>query len=139
MKKHYLFFASLTYAYSILRPLQEEIHRRGDIVAWYLEDSCPDLLEKHEIRLKTFDEVFRFNPIAVFVPGNWVYDFFPGVKVEVFHGYPMKKRIEKLTTILPYVVGSIYIVHKVRVVHPISPIWKKNTAISRYTKPAGAK
>lgn len=108
-----------------MRPLQEEIHRRGDIVAWYLEDSCSDLLEKHEIRLKTFDEVFRFNPIAVFVPGNWVYDFFPGVKVEVFHGYPMKKRIEKLTTILPYVVGSIYIVHKVRVVHPISPIWKK--------------
>lgn len=96
MKKHYLFFASSTYAYSILRPLQEEIHRRGDIVAWYLEDSCPDLLEKHEIRLKTFDEVFRFNPIAVFVPGNWVYDFFPGVKVEVFHGYPMKKRIEKI-------------------------------------------
>lgn len=92
MKKHYLFFASLTYAYSILRPLQEEIRRRGDIAAWYLEDSCPDLLEKDEIRLKTFDEVFDFNPIAVFAPGNWIYDFFPGVKVEVFHGYPINKR-----------------------------------------------
>lgn len=96
MKKHYLFFASLTYAYSILRPLQDEIRRRGDVAAWYLEDSCPDLLAPDELRLKTFDEVFRFNPIAVFVPGNWVYDFFPGVKVEVFHGYPMKKRIEKI-------------------------------------------
>lgn len=96
MKKHYLFFASLTYAYSILRPLQEEIRRRGDIAAWYLEDSCPDLLQEDEVRLKTFDEVFHFNPIAVFVPGNWVYDFFPGVKVEVFHGYPMRKRIEKI-------------------------------------------
>lgn len=96
MKKHYLFFASLAYAYSILRPLQAEIRRRGDVAAWYLEDSCPDLLQPDEIRLKTFDEVFRFNPIAVFAPGNWVYDFFPGVKVEVFHGYPMKKRIEKV-------------------------------------------
>lgn len=96
MKKHYLFFASLTYAYSILRPLQEEIRRRNDVVAWYLEDSCPNLLQEDEIHLETFDEVFQFNPIAVFVPGNWVYDFFPGVKVAVFHGYPMKKRIEKI-------------------------------------------
>ncbi|MCD8093031.1 MAG: CDP-glycerol glycerophosphotransferase family protein [Bacteroides sp.] len=96
MKKHYLFFASLTYAYSILRPLQEEIRRRNDVVAWYLEDSCPNLLQDNEVQLKTFEEVFRFNPIAVFAPGNWVYDFFPGVKVAVFHGYPMKKRIEKI-------------------------------------------
>lgn len=96
MTKHYLFFASLTYAYSILRPLQEEIRRRGHKVAWYLESSCPDQLLPDETRLYTFDEVNAFNPIAVFAPGNWVYDFFPGVKVEVFHGYPMKKRIEKI-------------------------------------------
>ncbi|MGM9859437.1 MAG: CDP-glycerol glycerophosphotransferase family protein [Muribaculaceae bacterium] len=95
-KKHYLLFASLTYAYSIMRPLQAEIRRRGDVAAWFLEDTCPDMLEPDEIRLKTIDEVMQFNPIAVFAPGNWVYDFFPGVKVEVFHGYPMRKRIEKV-------------------------------------------
>jgi len=98
MEKHYLFFASLAYAYSILRPLQEEIRRRGGVAAWYLEDSCPDMLEEGEIRLKTFDEVFKFNPIAVFAPGDWVYDFFPGVKVEVFHGYPIYKRGKKTET-----------------------------------------
>ena len=38
----------------------------------------------------------NYDPIAVFAPGNWIYDFFPGVKVEVFHGYPMRKRIEKI-------------------------------------------
>lgn len=95
-QKHYLLFASLSYAYSIMRPLQAEIRRRGDVAAWYLEESCPDLLESDELRLKSIDEVMAYNPYAVFAPGNWVYDFFPGVKVEVFHGYPMRKRIEKI-------------------------------------------
>ena len=92
MKKHYLLFASLTYAYPILRPLQKEIRRRGDIAAWFLEDSCPDQLEEDELRLRTFKEVKEFNPVAVFAPGDWVYDFFPGLKVRVCHGYPIYKR-----------------------------------------------
>ena len=44
MAKHYLLFASLNYAYSILRPLEKEILRRGDEAAWYIEDECDDLL-----------------------------------------------------------------------------------------------
>ena len=92
MPKHYLLFASLTYAYAIMRPLQAEIRRRGGVAAWYLEDTCPDLLAEDEVRLRTFDEVRRFAPIAVFAPGNWIYDFFPGVKVQLFHGYPIEKR-----------------------------------------------
>ena len=96
MAKHYLLFASLNYAYSILRPLEKEILRRGDEAAWYIEDECDDLLTEGERRLKTFDEVKKYNPIAIFAPGNFIYDFFPGVKVAVFHGYPMRKRIEKI-------------------------------------------
>lgn len=96
MPKNYLLFASLSYAYSILRPLQAEIRRRGDRAAWFLEAECPDCLEEGEERLRTVEEVMDYRPIAVFAPGNWVYDFFPGVKVEVFHGYPMRKRIEKI-------------------------------------------
>lgn len=96
MPKRYLFFASLTYAYAILRPLQDEIRRRGDEAAWFFEPSCPDMLLPGERRLRTIKEVMEYDPIAVFAPGNWIYDFFPGVKVAVFHGYPMKKRIEKI-------------------------------------------
>ncbi|MEG1580965.1 MAG: CDP-glycerol glycerophosphotransferase family protein [Bacteroidaceae bacterium] len=93
---HYLFFVSLTYAYAILRPLQDAVRKHGGEAAWYIEPSCPDLLTSDECRLHTFDEVKAFNPKAVFAPGNWIYDFFPGIKVEVFHGYPMRKRIEKI-------------------------------------------
>jgi len=95
MRKRYLFFASLEYSYPILRPLQEEIWRRGDDVAWYLDEFCENLLKENEKRLNTIREVHDYHPIAVFTPENLVYDFFPGVKVCLFHGYAIKKRAEK--------------------------------------------
>lgn len=93
MPHHYLFFCTHGYAIPILRPLEEEIKRRGCDVAWYLEDSCPkDQLCSSDKQLTTRKEVEMWNPIAVFAPGIYIYDFFPGVKVEVFHGYPIYKR-----------------------------------------------
>ena len=84
--KNYLLFATLSYAYSILRPLQAEIRRRGGTAAWFLEPTCPDSLQDDELRLKTVREVIDFNPVAVFTPGNYIPDFFPGVKVALFRG-----------------------------------------------------
>ncbi|MBP3775333.1 MAG: CDP-glycerol glycerophosphotransferase family protein [Bacteroidaceae bacterium] len=95
MGRHYLFFATLSYSYTILRPLQKEIWRRGDEVKWFLEETCPNMLLPGEQLAETIEEVMEYNPEAVFAPGNYVYDFFPGVKVAVFHGYPIRKRIEK--------------------------------------------
>ena len=90
--KHYLFFVSVAYSYPILRPLQEEIWRRGDDVAWFIEADCPVLLHENEKWLPTVQSVMEYQPIAVFAPGNYIYDFFPGVKVSLFHGYPINKR-----------------------------------------------
>ncbi len=93
MPKNYLFFCSYSYAIPILRPLEMEIRRRGDNVAWFLERSCNDeALTANDLTLKTRKEVKVWNPVAVFAPGIFVYDFFPGIKVEVFHGYPIYKR-----------------------------------------------
>lgn len=90
--EHYLLFAVHAYAFSILRPLQAEIRRRGGDAAWWLEPQCPDLLRGDERRLHTLAEVRTWNPRACFAPGNWIYDFFPGVKVYVYHGFPIDKR-----------------------------------------------
>lgn len=90
--KHYLLFVSKSYSFEILRPLQAAIRARGDEAAWFLHGVAPDALRKGERLLRTVAEVRAFNPLAVFVPGNWVPDFFPGVKVEVFHGFGIEKR-----------------------------------------------
>ena len=67
-RKKYLLFATLPYAFPILRTLQAEILRRGGEPAWFLEEGCPDLLVSGERRLMTPQEVVAFDPIAVFSP-----------------------------------------------------------------------
>jgi len=90
--KKYLLFVSHSYSYSILRPIQEEIWRRGGDAAWFIEeDTSPVLLREDEIHLRTVKEVIDYNPVAIFAPGNHIYDFFPGIKVEVFHGLYYKR------------------------------------------------
>ena len=89
---HYLLFANQLYCYPILRPLQEAILKRGDKVAWFLH-KIPNLLTDADgPLLETVEAVQQYNPTAVYAPTNWVPDFFPGVKVQVFHGFDVGKR-----------------------------------------------
>ena len=92
----YLFFVSELYAFAILRPLQRAIRARGEEAAWFLERAeLARFLRNDEVNLKNVREVGRWKPSAVFVPGNWVPDFFPGLKVEVFHGFNVSKRTDE--------------------------------------------
>ena len=95
MGKRYLFYVAHSYAYAILFPIEEEITRRGGESAWFVESGCPTEPLGNRHRIEDFDEVEHFAPIAVFAPGNYIPDFFPGVKVEVFHGYPINKRADR--------------------------------------------
>ncbi len=89
----YLFYISQNYSYAILRPLQKVIRERGDQVAWFLAGNEVDkkYLQNDEVQLTTTTQVKDYCPRAIFAPGNVVPDFFPGVKVAVFHGFDARK------------------------------------------------
>jgi len=84
--KHYLLYGSERYALAILRPLQEAIRDRGGEAAWFFDGPGAEDLMQGE-RLLSVAEVRAWQPIAVITSSNAVPHFFPGVKVETFHGF----------------------------------------------------
>ena len=94
MPNNYLFYISQNYSFEIIRPLQKEILARGDNCAWFVEGDKVNLnnFRSDEVQLDDLDSVIAFDPKAVFVPGNQVPNFIPGLKVQVFHGLEWKKK-----------------------------------------------
>src|SRR5690625_1748830 len=88
---NYLLYGSERYALAILRPVQQAIRERGDSTAWFFSGPGADELTEDEKLLDTIQEVHKYNPIAVITPNNTVPHFFPGVKVETFHGFDAGK------------------------------------------------
>ena len=82
----YLFFVTKPYSFSILEPIQDAIiNSNCGVVKWFAASSakkysCPD------DQLKSNKEVLEYDPDAVLVPGNVVPHFWPGLKVQIFHG-----------------------------------------------------
>jgi hypothetical protein len=92
----YLFFVSQLYGFAILRPLQAYLRAQGHECAWFFEHvHDAQHLRADERQLQRLREAIAWQPTAVFVPGNWVPDVFPGLKVEVFHGFSVGKRSEQ--------------------------------------------
>lgn len=89
-----LFYLEQNYSYAVLRPLQKEIVASGGSVRWFLvgDEVDPTYLHDQELRLSSVQEVKAWQPEAVFVPGDRVPSFIPGLKVEVFHGLNESKR-----------------------------------------------
>lgn len=87
--KRYLFYISENYSFQILRPLQEEIRRQGSSVAWFVEGSNVNLgyFRADEQHLLSVEQVINYKPCAVFVPGNMIPSFIPGLKVSLQHGF----------------------------------------------------
>jgi CDP-glycerol glycerophosphotransferase (TagB/SpsB family) len=88
--KRYLLYGSERYALAILRPLQEAIRARGGEAAWFFDGPGAGDLVAGE-RLLDVAGVRAWKPDAVLTPGNHLPHFFPGVKVEVFHGFDAGK------------------------------------------------
>jgi CDP-glycerol glycerophosphotransferase (TagB/SpsB family) len=91
----YRFLLHVTYAYGlpICKPLEQEIKRRGYEVKWFSEmeqSSC--LLRDTGDLLLTPQDVIDYEPHIVLSATNIVPDFFPGIKVQIFHGFSINKR-----------------------------------------------
>jgi CDP-glycerol glycerophosphotransferase (TagB/SpsB family) len=89
--KRYLLYGSERYALAILRPVQAAIRARGGDVAWFFDGPGSDELRADERLLRSVREVKDYNAIANLTSSNAVPHFFPGVKVEVFHGFDAGK------------------------------------------------
>lgn len=91
----YRFLLHVTYAYGlpICKPLEEEIKKRGYQVKWFSEmeqSSC--LLRDSGDLLLTPQDVIDYEPHIILSATNIVPDFFPGIKVQIFHGFSINKR-----------------------------------------------
>lgn len=90
MPRHYLLYGSERYALAILRPVQAAIRARGDEAAWFFDGPGAEDLADDETLLSV-QQVREWNPYAVITSSNAVPHFFPGVKVETFHGFDAGK------------------------------------------------
>jgi CDP-glycerol glycerophosphotransferase (TagB/SpsB family) len=91
MARHYLLYGSERYALAILRPIQQAIANRGDKAAWFFDGPGAADLASDELLLHGVDEVKAWNAVANLSCSNAVPHFFPGAKVQVFHGFDAGK------------------------------------------------
>ncbi len=88
----YLLFLTKPYSVSILEPIAENIiSQNSGTVKWFNGGSAKGIEVPGE-QLFDSDTVHDFNPDAVIVPGNIVPDYWPGIKVQIFHGLGEEKR-----------------------------------------------
>ena len=88
-------FCEHKYAVTILLPLQEEANKTSKHeILWFVDArNIPDFPLKNEVRwTNSIQETYNFSPEAIFVPGNIVPYYLPGVKAEIFHGYAAEKK-----------------------------------------------
>ena len=87
-----LFFITKPYSVSIIKPIEDFCITQSNIkTAWFIVGEAEKEDIKSEI-IKSTKEVKAFDPDAVIVPGNVVPDFWPGVKVQIFHGLCEEKK-----------------------------------------------
>lgn len=89
-------FCENRYAISILKPLQDYVtnQRLSHEVLWYIhKPKMESFAYADKVRwTHSMQEVYDFSPEAIFVPGNIVPYYLPGVKIQVFHGYAAEKK-----------------------------------------------
>ncbi len=93
MKYRFLIYISHSYALPIGEPLQAEILKRGFEVKWFSDlEYTKAFFPEHGNLLPSIEDAINYNPHVVLTITDSVADFIPGIKVQVFHGFPANKR-----------------------------------------------
>jgi hypothetical protein len=88
-----LLFCHNPYAIGILNPLCQRLKTEGHTVMWYLPVNLTENFPyKDDSYSSDMLSLIEYNPEAIFVPGNEVPHYLPGVKVQVFHGFAGEKK-----------------------------------------------
>jgi len=89
-----LLFCENKYALDILYPIYKEACKTGNKVIWYIHSTkISDFDWKDEVKwTSSMQDCYDYNPSVIYVPGNIVPYYLPGVKIQVFHGYAAEKK-----------------------------------------------
>ena len=88
-----ILFCNLPYAFSILKPLADELESRGYEYLWYVDSSLNENFPYKDMpKTTSVKDLERFQSDAIFVCGNDVPYWLRGVKVQIFHGLAGEKK-----------------------------------------------
>lgn len=86
-------FCENAYAFGVMAPIRDELVIRGCQYIWYVSEKLQPIFpfpeEKHT---SSIADLKQFKPSALFVPGNEVPYYLPGLKVQIFHGLAGEKK-----------------------------------------------
>ncbi len=88
-----ILFCNLPYAFSILKPLADELEQRGHNYLWYIPATLVHTFPYKSMPFITnIKDLEEFNSDAIFIPGNDMPYWIHGLKVQVFHGLAGEKK-----------------------------------------------
>lgn len=89
----YVLFCNFPYAFGILKPIADELTRRGDEYLWYISSEFSSAFPfDNQSVCTSITELYDYQSDIIFAPGNSVPWFLRGVKVQVFHGLAGEKK-----------------------------------------------
>jgi CDP-glycerol glycerophosphotransferase (TagB/SpsB family) len=93
MNYRFLIYISYTYAFPIGEPLEKEIQKCGYEVKWFADvEKTKKKFSKDKSVLEDIQSVMAYQPHIILSITDSIADFIPGIKVQVFHGFPANKR-----------------------------------------------
>lgn len=88
----FVLFATERYGLPVLAPLARALAAAGGSAYWFGAGHARGLSLPDAEPLASVRAVRALRPRAVFCAANWVPHFFPGAKVQLFHGFNVAKR-----------------------------------------------